>query len=169
HNQSLVALVVYESGSCLDAEGPVYRTEVVTYFLQSTLNVCDHLIREQITIGVNGPVVVVVAVIGIVSPSWIPIAGVEEIISAGDKNNGIAMLLPPIAIVPFMPIATKGVGIAKTILSRLPLQLLLVRPHLAVRQITRCWFHTVIFSDALCLRRFQAFRNPLPRHSGRWL
>src|SRR5262249_15909371 len=133
HNQSLVALVVYQSGSRVDAEGPVYRAKVVTCFLQCTLNVCDHLIPHQITIGVDGSGVVVVAVIRIVSPCWIPIAGVQEVISACNKHNGIAMLFPPVAIVPFMPIATKSIRITKAILSRLTLQLLLVLLDLTVR------------------------------------
>jgi hypothetical protein len=79
------------------------------------------------------------------------------------------MLFPPIAIVPFMPIATKSIGITKTILPSLILELSFVLPYLTVRQFTRGWFDTVIFCDGLCVRGFQTLRNPLRgRHANRW-
>src|SRR4029453_1605060 len=137
-----------------------YRGEVITCVLQSALNVRDHLVWQQIPIGVDWSIVIVIAVKRIVTPGRIPIARIQEIVSAGDKDNGIAMLFPPIAIVPIMPIATKSIGITKTILASLTIQLLLVVSDLTLRQITRRRVHSVIFGDALSVVVSKPFEIP---------
>jgi hypothetical protein len=91
------------------------------------LNVRDHLVGQEITIGVDRPIVIVIVIKRIITISRVPIAGVEEIISAGDENDAITMLPPPVTIMPVVPITTERIGIAEPIASSLVILLGLVR------------------------------------------
>jgi TolB-like protein len=55
--------------------------------------------------------IIVIAIKRIVTPGWVPVASVEKIIPADDENNSIAVLFPPIAIVPLMAVSSERVGI----------------------------------------------------------
>jgi hypothetical protein len=61
------------------------------------------------------------AVKRIVAPGRIPVTCIQEIISAVNKNNRIAILLPPIAIVSLVAITAKCVGKAPVLLIAMPL------------------------------------------------
>src|SRR5205823_12171744 len=106
--------------------------KVVARILQSDLNAGDYLVGQQITVCVDRPIIVVVTIKWIIAPSGIPIARIQKIISTGDKNDGVAMLPPPIAIVPFVPITTECIRIAKSILRILLIPLRCVLPGFAV-------------------------------------
>ena len=123
------------------------------------MNVRDHLVGEQITIGVDWPIVIVIAVKRIITVSWVPIARVQEIISAGDENDVVTMLPPPIAIMPFVLITTERIRIAEPITSSLVIFPDLVRFRITIRRITDDRLHIAISCAAWGVDCLQAFRN----------
>src|SRR6266487_4077355 len=132
NKQTLVALIIRQGGTRLYAERTRNRAAVVTRLLQCHLNIRDHLVRQQITVGVDGAVIIVIIVERIVTQSRIPIASVQKIISPANENDRVAMLSPPIAIMPFPAITTECIRIAKTILSGLLIPLPRVPPGFTV-------------------------------------
>src|SRR5215469_3120141 len=79
------------------------------------LNIDDDLVRQQIAISVNRSVVIVVLIIGIVSPSWIPISRVPIIVSTCYEHNNDIMLLPPNLVVALVAAAAKSLQITNAI------------------------------------------------------
>src|SRR5262249_3368645 len=76
------------------------------------LHVGDYLVRQQVAIGVDGAIVIVPLIVGIVTPRWIPISRIVIIVSASDEHDNNIVLLPPIAVMPVMPVAAHSIGIA---------------------------------------------------------
>src|SRR4026208_868786 len=99
------------------------------------------------------------AVKRIITVSWVPIARVQEIISAGDENDVVTMLPPPIAMMPFVPITTERIGIAEPIRSSLVIPLDLVLLEITLRRITDDRLHITISCAAWGVDCIQAFRN----------
>ena len=80
-------------------------SSIIAELLEHALHVDDYLVRQQIAIGVNRSVVIVPLIIGIVSPGRIRISRIPIIVSASDEHDDDIVLLPPIAVMPFMPVA----------------------------------------------------------------
>ena len=116
NEQTLVALIIRQGRSRLYVERAGYRTKVVTGILQHYLNIRDDLIGQQIAVSIDRSVLIVIIVARIIAPGWIPIASVQKVISPTNQNDGVTMLSPPIAIVPFVPMTSQGVEIAGAII-----------------------------------------------------
>src|SRR5947207_7926896 len=114
--QAVITLEIRHGRSQVNAQRSRYFSVIISCILQSSLDVCDHFVRKQIAVGVDWPVIVVITIKGIVTKSWIPIAPVQEIISGGNKDDGVTMIMQPVAVVPFVPVTTKGFVEANTIL-----------------------------------------------------
>src|SRR5262249_55030258 len=84
---------------------------IVAELFECALHVDDYLVRQQIAIGVNRAVIFVVLIVGIVSPRRMPIPRVPIIVSASDQHNNYVVLLPPIAVMPFMVVAALSVRV----------------------------------------------------------
>src|SRR6266567_4299918 len=128
NQQALVTLIVRKGRSRLYVERAGYWTGVVTRILQHRLNICDDLIGQQIAVSVDRSVLIVIIIARIIAPGWIPIASVQKVISPANQNDGVTMLSPPIAIVPFVLMTSECIRIAKTIRSRLLIPLRHVLP-----------------------------------------
>src|SRR6266542_1018092 len=115
NKQTLVALIIRQGGTRLHAERTGNRTAVVTRLLQCHLNIHDHLVGQQITVSVDRAIVIIITVERIVAQGGIPIARVQIIISAVNENDGCETLLPPIAMMPFVPMTAESIGIASAI------------------------------------------------------
>src|SRR5256885_3380240 len=139
NRQALVTLVIGQSRSRLDVQRTRYWLAVITCLLQGHLNIRDRLIGQQITVSVNGAVVIVVARERIVTPRRIPIASVQKEISAAHKNDGGEMLPPPVAVVPLLPMAAQRIGEATMIVFALRIGLHLALWRLMRRQIAARW------------------------------
>src|SRR5262249_28429855 len=74
-----------------------------------------YLVRQQVAIGVNGAIVLVPLIVGIVTPRRIPISRIVIIVSASDEHDNDIVLLPPIAVMSFMPVAAHSIGITVVI------------------------------------------------------
>ena len=83
--------------------------EIIACILQGDLDVRDHFVGEQITVSVDWPVVIVIAVERIITKGWIPVASVEELISGGNEYDRVAMIMPPVAIMPFVPMTMERI------------------------------------------------------------
>ena len=70
--------------------------------MQRCLDVRDYFVREQITVSVDRPIVVVIGLQWIVTIGWIPVAPVQEIISGVYENDGLTIVVPPVSIMPGM-------------------------------------------------------------------
>src|SRR6266446_3579329 len=115
NRQALVTLVIRQSRPRLDVQRTRYWLGVITCLLQGHLNIRDRLLGQQITVSVNGAIVIVVVIDRIVTPRRIPIAPVQKELSAGHKNDGGEMLPPPVAVVPLLPMGARRIVEAKTI------------------------------------------------------
>src|SRR5207302_9265912 len=82
-------------------------TKIVACVLQGCLDIRDHLVREQITVGVDRPIVVVIGLQWIVAIGWIPVASVKKVVSRGNENDGVTMIVPPVSIMPLVPVTAK--------------------------------------------------------------
>src|SRR6266446_4827946 len=133
NRQGLVTLVIRQGRARLDVQRTRYWLGVITCLLQGDLNIRDRLIGQQITVSVNGAIVIVVAIAWIVTQRRIPIASVQKEISAAHKNDGGEMLPPPVAVVPLLPMAAKRIGEAKTIVFALRIGF-----HSALWRLRRC-------------------------------
>src|SRR5207247_11466959 len=109
--QDLIALEIVKRPSPVTAHRARNRTGIVASILQRGLNVCDHLVRKQIAVGVNRAVVIVIALQWIVTPGRVPIASVQKIISGGNENDRVTMTVPPVPIMPLVPITAQRVRI----------------------------------------------------------
>src|SRR5437762_3776403 len=139
NRQALVALVIRQSRTRLDVQRTRYCLGVITCLLQGHLNIRDRLIGQQITVSVNGAIVIVVARERIVTQRRIPIASVQKEISAAHKNDGGEMLPPPIAVVPLLPMRAQRIEEAKMIGFALRIGLHLALWRLMRRQIAASW------------------------------
>ena len=77
--------------------------------MQGDLDVRDHLVGKQITVSVDRPVVIVIAVERIVTKGRIPVASVQEIVSGGNEYDRVAMIMPPVAITPLVAMTMEGI------------------------------------------------------------
>src|SRR6202030_3955071 len=111
--QSGVLLISRNRLTRCRSEGAGECPAVIAFFLKRALHIQDHLVRQQIAVGINRPVIIVVFVYRIVTPRREPITPVPIIISASDKNDDREMLFPPNAIVPLMPISLKCIRITE--------------------------------------------------------
>ena len=79
--QAIIALEIRDSCPRIDAQRAGDWTIIVACVLQRGLDVRDDFVGEQITVGVDRSIVVVVVLRWIVAIGWIPVAPVQEIIS----------------------------------------------------------------------------------------
>ena len=84
--QAVIALEIRDSRPRIDAQRAGDWTIIVACALQRGLDVRDYFVREQITVGVDRPIVVVIGLQWIVAIGWIPVAPVQEIISGVTKT-----------------------------------------------------------------------------------
>src|ERR1043166_2474342 len=98
--QAVIALEIRDSRPRIDAQRACDRTIIVPCVLQGGLNVRDYFIREQITVGVDRTIVVVIGLQWIVAIRWIPVAPIQEIISGIYENDGLTMIVPPVTVLP---------------------------------------------------------------------
>src|SRR5262245_24429009 len=101
-------------GSCLasiNAQGTIEVSSIVAELFERVLYVDDYLVRQQIAIGINRPVIFVTLIVGIVSPRRVPISRVLIIVSASYQYDYDVVLFPPIAVMPFMVVAALGVRV----------------------------------------------------------
>src|SRR4029077_14950671 len=68
----------------------------------------NHLIRRQVVVRVDRPIVRIIRVAGIVTPGRVPISAVPVIISTADKDDTVVMASPPTAVVPLRPVSPEG-------------------------------------------------------------
>src|SRR5439155_13454291 len=87
NKQTLITLIIRQGGTRLYAERTGNRTAVVTRLLQCHLNIHNYLVGKQITVSVDRPVVIVIAVERIVTPGRIPIASIEKIVCGVHEND----------------------------------------------------------------------------------
>src|SRR5207249_9026394 len=116
NRQTVVALEIGEGRSGINAQRTRYFSIIIARILQGGLDVCDHFVGEQITISVDWPIVIVVALQWIISIRWIPVAPVQEIISSADENDGITMIVPPVSVMPLVPVTAERIVIADVIM-----------------------------------------------------
>src|SRR5207247_132250 len=60
-----------------------------------------------ITVSVDRPIVIVIAVQRIVAIGWIPVASIQKIVSGGNENDRVTMIVPPISVMPLVPVTTE--------------------------------------------------------------
>ncbi len=84
--QAVIALEIRDSRPRIDTQRAADWTIIVACALQRGLDVRDDFVGKQITVRVDRPIVVVVALRWIVAISWIPVAPVQEIISGVTKT-----------------------------------------------------------------------------------
>jgi len=89
--------------------------------LQGGLDVRDDLVREQITVSVDWPIVIVVALQWIVTPRGIPITSVQKIVSCGNKNDRVTMVVPPVSVMRLVPMTPERIIKAHVIVFVVPL------------------------------------------------
>jgi len=118
--QAVIALEIRDGRPRVDAQRAGDWTIIVACVLQRGLNVRDYFIGEQITVGVDGSIVIVIGLQRIVAIRWIPVAPVEKVITGVYENDGLTVIVPPVAIMPFMPVATEGIVKADVILFVVP-------------------------------------------------
>src|SRR5438552_2927387 len=121
YGQAVIALEICEGRSRINAQRACDWSNVVACILQRSLDIRDHLVREQITVGVDRPIVIVVALQWIVAIGWIPVAPVQEIISSRYENDRVTMIVPPVAVMPLVPVTAERFVMADAILFVLPL------------------------------------------------
>ena len=92
-------MIICNRGTRERPEQTVNFALIITLLLQRDLHVRDHLIRWQIIISVDRPVVGIICV-GIVAPSWDPIAGIPSIPSTVYENDAVVVVPPPVPLVP---------------------------------------------------------------------
>src|SRR5204863_9672363 len=93
-----------DSRARIDTQRAGDWTIIVACVLQRGLDVRDDFVREQITVGVDRPIVIVIALQWIVAIGWIPVAPVQEIISGRYENDGVTMVMPPVSVMPLVPV-----------------------------------------------------------------
>ena len=89
--------------------------------MQRCLDVRNYFVREQITVSVDRPIVVVIGLQWIVTIGWIPVAPVQEIISGGYENDGLTMIVSPVSIMPLVPVTAERFVMTDVILLVVPL------------------------------------------------
>jgi len=119
--QAVIALEIRDGCPRINAQRAGDWTIIVACILQRGLDVRDDFVREQITVGVDGPVVVVIVLQWIVTVGWIPVAPVQEIISGIYKNDGLTMIVPPVTVMPLVPMTAERFVMADLILFVTPL------------------------------------------------
>src|SRR6266478_6304880 len=107
NRQAVIALEVRQARPRVNAQRTRNFSIIIACILQSGLDIGDYLIWEQITVSVDRPIVVVIALQWIIAPCRIPIASVQEIISGGNENDGVTMVVPPVSVVPLVPVTTE--------------------------------------------------------------
>src|ERR1051326_676190 len=107
HRQAVIALEVRQSRSRVNAQRTGNFSVIIPCILQGGLDIGDYFIREQITVSVDGPVIVVIALQRIIAPRWIPVASVEKIVSRSNEHDGVTMTVPPVSIVPLGPVTAE--------------------------------------------------------------
>ena len=105
--QTVIALEIRDSGPRVNAQGARYWSRIIACILQRCLDVRDHLVREQITVSVDWPIVVVIGLQWIVAIGWIPVASVKKVVSRGNENDRVTMIVPPVTVVPLVPVTAK--------------------------------------------------------------
>src|SRR5438874_7243322 len=105
--QAVIALEVRQGRSRVNAQRTRYFSIIIPCILQSGLDIRDHFIREQITVSVDGAIIVIIALQWIVAPRRIPVASVQEIAAGGNENDGVTMIVPPVSVMPLVPVTTE--------------------------------------------------------------
>src|SRR5581483_8306704 len=129
--QTVIALEIGQGRARLGVQRTGDRAEIVPGFLKRCLDIGDYFVRQQITVGVNGAIVIVVAVERIVAKSRVPTADIEKVVTGADQHNRFAMRMPPGAIVPLVSMAATRIGVTDTILLTLS-RFRLVPPQIVV-------------------------------------
>src|SRR5437899_3461179 len=138
--QSVVLLVSGQGAASVNSQRTVDVSGIVAELLERVLHVHDDLVRQQIAIGVNRSVVIVALIIGIVSPSRIPISRVLIIVPASDQHDNDVVLFPPIVVVPFMPVAAHSLIVTvATVLGCSPMPKVVISCFAIPRVVIR-WF-----------------------------
>src|SRR5262249_536010 len=101
--------------SSVNSERTIQISSVITELLERALHVDDYLVRQQIAIGVDGAIVIIPLIIGIVSPRRIPVSRIVVIVSTCNQHDNDIVLFPPIAVMPFMMLATLSVRVSVAI------------------------------------------------------
>src|SRR4030095_6688462 len=114
--QAVIALEIRDSRPRVDAQRAGDCTIIVPCVLQRGLNVRDYFIGEQITVGIDGSIVIVIGLQWVVTICWIPVAPVEKVIPGIYENDGLTIITPPIPVMPLVPVTTEGIVKADTIL-----------------------------------------------------
>src|SRR5262245_25513690 len=118
--QAVVALEIRDGGPHIDAQRAGDWTIIVSCILQGGLNVRDYFVREQITVGIDRSIVIVIGLQRIITVSWIPVAPVEEVISGIYEDDGLTMIVPPVTIMPLVPVTPERIVKAGPVLFVVP-------------------------------------------------
>jgi len=165
NEQAVITLKIGKGRSRLYVKRTGYWAAVVARLLQCHLNVRDDLIRQEITVSVNRSVVIVIIIERIVAPGRIPIASIQEIISTAYENDVGAMLPPPVAIVPFVPMRTQRIPVAEPIVSALFIPRRRALHRFTLSKIPGESLSIVISWVGLSVDRFQALWHLAPRET----
>ena len=83
-------------------QDPVHRIRVVAGPLQGALHIGNHLVGRQPVISVDGPVVLIRGIRGVVAPCRIPPAGIPSPVTPSHQNDRQTMMPPPVTVVMMM-------------------------------------------------------------------
>src|SRR5215471_11139174 len=118
--QAVIALEIRDSRPRVDAQRTGDWTIIVACVLQRRLNVRDYFIGEQITVGVDRSIVIVIGLQRIVTVGWIPVAPIQEVISGIYEDDGLTMIVPPVTIMPLVPVTPERIVKAGPVLFVVP-------------------------------------------------
>src|SRR5262249_44734785 len=101
--EPVIGLVICDCRTRVRSKDTIDWSVVITLVVQLRLNVCDDLVWRQIVVAVDRTVVSIIS-LRIVPSRWVPIDRIKEegerLGIDGNKNDSVAMMVPPTAIVP---------------------------------------------------------------------
>src|SRR4030095_1213908 len=93
-----MALVICDSCLRCRPQHPIDRVRIISQLLQCCLDIGNDLVGLKSVVTIDRTIVIVVGIIRVVPPGWIPTAVMTTPIAPADKYNSVAVMMPPIVI-----------------------------------------------------------------------